>query len=53
MAITKLPNKEGFFGSYGGQYINENLKTEFNKIAEEFLKLKEDTDFKNEFAYLL
>jgi len=51
--INKLPNKEGFFGSYGGQYISENLKKEFNKIADEFLKLKDDASFKQEFAYLM
>jgi len=39
--INKLPNKEGFFGSYGGQFISDDLKKEFNKIAEEFLSIKD------------
>lgn len=51
--INKLPNKEGFFGSYGGQYISEELKKEFNKIAAEFLKIKDTPEFKDEFEYLL
>lgn len=48
-----LPNKEGFFGSYGGQFINEDLKNEFQNIAEEFLKLKQDDTFNREFQELL
>lgn len=51
--INKLPNKEGFFGSYGGQFISEDLKKEFNKIADEFLKIKDTPEFKEEFEYLL
>lgn len=53
MNINKLPNKDGFFGAYGGQYIDEDLKKEFNKIADEFNKLKEDKNFINELNYLL
>jgi len=51
--IQTMPNKEGFFGSYGGQYIDEDLKNEFNKIYDEFLKLKDDEGFNNELNYLL
>lgn len=51
--INKLPNKEGFFGSYGGQFISDDLKKEFNKIAEEFLNIKDTPEFKEEFEYLL
>lgn len=51
--INKLPNKDGFFGSYGGQFITEDLKKEFNSIAENFLRLKDDEGFKAEFEYLL
>ena len=51
--INKLPNKEGFFGSYGGQFISDDLKKEFNKIANEFLNIKDTPEFKEEFEYLL
>lgn len=53
MNITKLPNKDGFFASYGGQYVDEDLKKEFNKIADEFNKLKADKNFTDELNYLL
>lgn len=51
--MSNLPNNEGFFGNYGGQFIDENLKVEFQKIANEFLKLKDDKEFNDEFKNLL
>ncbi len=51
--INNLPDNKGFFGSYGGQFITEDLKQEFNYIAENFLKLIENESFKSEFEYLL
>jgi len=51
--INNLPTKEGFFGDFGGQYLPEDLKQEFSKIAEEFLKIKDDKDFNNELDELL
>ena len=51
--INKLPNAQGYFGNYGGQYITQDLKEEFDKITTEFLKLKDDKDFNNELNSLL
>ena len=51
--IRTLPTTDGFFGRFGGQYIDENLKVEFNKITEAFLKYKDDEDFNKELNYLL
>lgn len=51
--MSNLPNNEGFFGNYGGQFIDENLKVEFQKIANEFLKLKDDKEFNDKFKNLL
>lgn len=51
--INNLPTKEGFFGNYGGQFISEDLKQEFNKINNEFLLLKDDKNFNDELKYLL
>ena len=48
-----LPTKDGFFGRFGGQFIDENLKEEFGKITEAFLKLKDDKAFNDELNYLL
>ncbi len=51
--INNLPTKEGFFGDFGGQYISDELKAEYSKIAEEFLKIKDDPDFVTELDELL
>lgn len=49
-----LPTEDGFFGNYGGQFVqDENLKKEFKKLAEAFLKIKDDKEFNEELNYLL
>ena len=53
LKIDTMPNEEGFFGNYGGQYIDKNLKNEFKKIADKFLELKDDKSFNDELNYLL
>ncbi len=53
MNLINLPDNNGFFGSYGGQYIDKDLKEEFDKITNEFNKLKKDKNFIDELNYLL
>lgn len=48
-----LPTKEGFYGEFGGQFIDGRLKEEFKKIEKTFLELKDDKDFNDELNYLL
>ena len=45
--------KDGFYGNYGGQIISEELKKEYSKIAEEFLRIKDDPEFIAELDELL
>ena len=45
--------KDGFYGNFGGQIISEELKKEYSKIAEEFLKIKDDPEFVAELDELL
>ena len=45
--------KEGFYGNFGGQFISEALKKEYSKIAEEFLRIKDDPNFVSELDELL
>ncbi len=47
------PDENGFFGEFGGIFVDDNLKKEFLKIADEFLKLKDDKAFNTELDYLL
>ena len=53
MKYNILPDSEGFYGNYGGQFLPENLKAEFQKITEAFMKFREDADFNAELNYLL
>ena len=55
MTILKnnnLPTNEGFFGNYGGQYINSETKQELDNLYSHFLKLKDNKDFQNEIINL-
>ena len=47
------PDENGFFGSYGGQFLPDVLKNEYKKLAEEFLRIKDDKEFNEELDYLL
>jgi len=47
------PDKDGFYGNYGGQYLPDELKAEFRRIADAFLKYKDDKDFNDELKDLL
>jgi len=50
--FNNIPNKEGFFGNYGGAFIEDNFKKELLKIEEAFEKIKNDIDFINELQFL-
>lgn len=45
-AVNKFEiTKDGYYGNFGGQYISEELKIEYSKIAEDFIKIKDDPKF--------
>lgn len=41
------------YGEFGGQYVPQELKEKLEKIEEEFIKLKEDEKFNEEYLYYL
>ena len=47
------PTADGFYGEYGGNFLPEELKEEFQRITEAFLFYKEDETFNKELNYLL
>ena len=51
--LNILPNENGFFGNYGGQFIEEELKAEFKKIEQQFKEIIKSEDFNNELDYLM
>ncbi|MCK5027499.1 MAG: tryptophan synthase subunit beta [Candidatus Pacebacteria bacterium] len=52
-SLKTLPNEEGYFGEYGGQFIPEELKPAFEEIVNEYKKLKDDPEFISEYHSLL
>lgn len=49
---TSLP-KQGRFGDYGGRYIPETLVPAIEELEENYLKFKDDKNFKKELDYYL
>ena len=47
-----LPDKEGFFGEYGGQFIPEDLKQAMNEINIAYEEIRHTAVFQNELADL-
>ncbi len=48
-----LPNEEGFFGAYGGQFIPDNLKQAMDEIKVAYEQIRQTDEFKNELSDLL
>jgi len=50
--IQQAPDKDGYYGEYGGCYVPEELKVALLEIKEAYYQLKEDKSFQEELAYL-
>ena len=48
-----LPTNDGFYGNYGGQFLPDELKNEFQNIYKAFMLYKDDNAFNNELNELL
>ncbi len=44
----KMPDKDGFFGEYGGAFIPETLIPIMKEINTKYLQIREDKNFQNE-----
>ncbi len=51
--MTRLPDRLGHFGAYGGRYISETLMPAVMELEKAYLKWGANPDFKKEFAYYL
>lgn len=51
--IKNIPDKNGYYGEYGGCFVPDELKNALLEIKEMYLKLKDDKSFQEELAYLL
>ena len=51
--IKYLPDHDGFFGNYGGQFIPPELKPKFDQLTEQFYSILDDEEFHKELISLL
>lgn len=51
--ISKSPNKEGFYGNFGGAFIPEMLIPNVEELKAQYLQIMQSGEFKHEFDYLL
>ncbi|MHB9140001.1 MAG: tryptophan synthase subunit beta [Victivallaceae bacterium] len=52
LAHKNLPDKNGYFGEYGGQLIPEYLIKIMNEINDAYLSIKDTKEFQDELNYL-
>lgn len=48
----EMPNSQGFFGAYGGQFIPQELKAVMDEITDSYLKIRQMPEFQEELAEL-
>ena len=46
---NNLPDKNGFFGEYGGKFVPETLMYALEELETTYEKLKDNSEFKNQF----
>jgi tryptophan synthase beta chain len=47
------PNEKGYFGIFGGKYLPETLMPALEELEQQYLKIKNDGDFKRQLLYYL
>ena len=53
MQMYDLPDQTGHFGPYGGIFMAETLMTAVDELRQQYLRYRDDPEFKAEFAYEL
>ncbi|MCE5180872.1 MAG: tryptophan synthase subunit beta [Betaproteobacteria bacterium] len=53
MQVYDLPDQSGHFGPYGGIFMAETLMTAVEELRQQYLRYRDDAEFKAEFAYEL
>ncbi len=47
------PNEKGYFGQFGGRYVSETLMPLILEVEKEYIKIKNDKNFINEYNHYL
>jgi tryptophan synthase beta chain len=53
VAYAELPDAQGHFGPYGGQYVPETLMHPLQELAAQYAQAQHDPDFQQELQYYL
>jgi len=48
-----MKNNQGYFGNYGGQFVDETVKNALDELNSFYLKVKDTKEFQDELAQLL
>uniref|UniRef100_A0A7V3RGP9 Tryptophan synthase beta chain n=1 Tax=candidate division WOR-3 bacterium TaxID=2052148 RepID=A0A7V3RGP9_UNCW3 len=51
--IYNLPDKKGYFGSFGGRFVPETLMSAITELEKAYNRLRKDPDFKRELNHYL
>jgi tryptophan synthase beta chain len=51
--MTKLPDKQGYFGSFGGRFAPETLMAPLAELENQYRAIKKDKTFRREFEFYL
>lgn len=50
--LENTPTKDGFFGKYGGNYLDEEMKKIFEELSLQYEKISPNKEFKEELKYI-
>src|SRR5205809_4355710 len=53
MTVSTMPDSQGRFGPYGGQYVPETLMHALRQLTEEYERARHDPEFQRQFHYYL
>lgn len=51
-SINDFPDKNGFYGKYGGSFLSSEMNEEFRRINDFYQKIRNDAEFINELKYI-
>lgn len=51
-SISKFPDKDGFYGKYGGRFLSPEINAEFECIDKFYQRIRNDAEFVNELKYI-
>lgn len=50
--IKNYPDRNGFYGKYGGRFLSAKMNEEFRRIDDFYRKIRNDAEFINELRYI-